>query len=121
MAKLDSIRLRGHSGRDYDFGVYVWGHRFRPVAAAYVVMERRLDPDGTARYLPLYVGDADDLSHIFENHPREECFQVYLANTIGVHRDERSESRKGIVEDLLAALEPPCNKPENIDNLGLNE
>lgn len=115
MAKLDSIPLGGSSGRAYEFRVYVWGHGFKPLPAVYVAMERRLEPDGTARYLPVYVGETADLSRIFDDHPREDCLQVYLTNTIGVYPEADSETRKSIVVDLLAALEPPCNKSENID------
>lgn len=114
MAKLDSIRLRGRSGRDYRFGVYLWGHHFKPTSAIYLVMERRLD--GTAaQYLPVYVGETIDLSCIFESHPRQECFQLYLANTIAAFEEEDSQNRKAIVSDLVSAIEPPCNQLENID------
>ena len=114
MPKLDSIRLRGRSGCEYDFRVYLWGHHFKPVSAVYVITERRLEPDGTAHYLPIYVGKTDDLSRIFDNHPRKECFQVYLANTIAAFAEEDSQNREAVVLDLLSAIKPPCNQLANV-------
>lgn len=112
--KLDSIQLRGRSGREYGFGVYLWGHHFKPASAIYIVMERRLEPDGIEQYLPVYLGEAADLSRAIEDHPRAECFQAYLANTIAVLKKEDSESRKMVVEDLLGIIKPPCNQLANI-------
>lgn len=113
MPKLDSIQFCGGSGCRYDFRVYLWGHHFKPVAAVYVITERRLEPDGKVQYLPIYVGETIDLSRIFENHPCEECFQVYFANTVAAFAEEDSKNRKAIVLDLLSVIKPPCKELES--------
>ena len=109
MPKLDSIEIRGRSGQEYAFRVYIWGHQFKPLPAVYVVTERRLEPDGSVLYFPVYAGQTADLSQIFENHPHEECFQLYLANTIAVLAEGLARSRpravlEGTGESTVAIL-----------------
>ena len=52
-----------------------------------------------------------DLSAALKDHPRDECFQMYYANVIGVLKEDDARKRAAILADLLAALSPPCNAP----------
>jgi hypothetical protein len=110
--KLDTLRLAGGSGRQYEFRVYVWATKFKAVPGVYVVASRSRDPGKDATYTTLFVGAAADLSKAFRNHPRNECFEMYYANVVGVLREEVDGEREQIVADLVAGLAPPCNAAE---------
>lgn len=110
MAKIDTVTFSGESGREYNFRVYSWEHAFKALPAIYVVTERGIEPQGAASYTPIYLGTTDDLSRIFEGHKKSECFQMYYANTIAVLAGLTPQERQQTADDLLQALDPPCNK-----------
>ena len=110
--KIDAIALTGASGTEYALRVYVWETRFKSIPGVYVVASRNIEPDGTVSYEPVFVGAAENLSGVFVDHPRSECFQMYLANVVAVLQEQDSTLRTRIVEDLITALAPPCNSPD---------
>ena len=110
--KIDEIMLAGGSGARYDFRIYVWATKFRSVSGVYVVAARTIEPGQRAKYEPLFAGAATDLSAALKSHAREECFQMYLANVVGVLKEENEARRAAILADLLAGLAPPCNAPD---------
>lgn len=110
--KIDDVTLRGASGEAYRFRVYVWGTKFKALPGVYLVAARTMDPGQPAQYAPLLVGEAADVSTVMVDHPRDECFQMYLANVIGVLHEEDGTRRAAIVADLATGLEPPCNSPD---------
>lgn len=110
--KIDAIRLTGASGTEYALRVYVWETHFKAVPGTYVVASRSVEPDRSVSYKPVFVGTAEDLSAVFADHPRSECFQMYLANVVAVLQEEDADARRHVAEDLVAALAPPCNAPD---------
>ncbi len=110
--KIDSITLSGASGAEYTLRIYVWETAFKAVPGVYVVASRDVDPNRSTSYTPIFVGTTDDLSTAFGAHPRSECFQMYLANVIGVVHQKDAAVRARIADDLIAALAPPCNSPD---------
>jgi hypothetical protein len=104
--KIDQVTLAGRSGARYDFRIYVWATKFRAV--------RTIEPGQRPKYQPLFVGAATDLSAAFKDHPRDECFQMYLGNVVGVLKEENAERRAAILADLLDGLAPPCNAPDAV-------
>ncbi len=112
--KIDQVMLAGHSGQRYDFRIYVWATKFRAVPGIYVVAARTIEPGQRPKYEPLFVGAATDLSAALKDHPRDECFQMYLANVVGVLKEDNDERRAAILADLLAGLAPPCNAPDAV-------
>ena len=108
-AKIDSLTFTGKSGEAYSLRVYVWETRFKPLPAVYLVASRSVEPGAAPTYKPLFVGTTDDLSKAFEDHPRNDCFQLHYANTVGVLREQEPPARERIAADLIAALDPPCN------------
>jgi hypothetical protein len=60
----------------------------------------------------LFVGESVDLSATFRSHPRNECFQMYLGNVVGVLKESDGSRRASILADLLDGLAPPCNAAE---------
>jgi hypothetical protein len=110
--KIDELTLAGRSGQRYEFRIYVWTTKFKAVAGVYVVAARTIEPGQKAKYEPLFVGAAKNLSAVLKDHPREECFQMYLANVIGVLKEDNEEARTTILADLLDGLAPACNAPD---------
>lgn len=110
--KIDSLSYSGKSGRRYDLRVYVWETSFKAIPAVYVVASRSVEPGAPPVYEPLFVGTADDLSNVFEGHPRHDCFRLHYANTIGVLQEKDRAERERIAADLIDGLKPPCNQPD---------
>ncbi len=107
--KIDEVTFAGRSGTRYDFRIYVWETKFKAVPGVYVVASRTMEPGQRPQYAPLFVGEAVDLAVALKSHPREECFQMYYANVIGVLKENDDTRRTSILTDLLASLAPPCN------------
>jgi len=107
--KIDEVTFAGKSGTGYDFRMYVWETKFKTVPGIYVVASRTMEPGQPAQYAPLFVGEAVDLSAALKSHPRDECFQMYYANVIGVLKEEDDKRRASILADLLGGLALPCN------------
>ncbi len=107
--RIDTVSLAGRSGRQYEFRIYVWDTKFKAVPGVYLVAARGIEPGQKATYTPLFFGAAGDLSKALRNHPRSDCFQMHLANVVGVLREEIEHERAHIVADLVAHLAPPCH------------
>ena len=107
--RLDVLALKGRSGRSYDFRIYVWNTRFKPLPGVYAILSRSIEPGEPARYDTIYVDAADDVSSVLNGHPRSDCFAMYYANVIGVFKHPEPAGRQAIVDDLVAGLAPPCN------------
>ena len=69
----------------------------------------RSSPANAAQYAPLFVGEAPDLSVELKSHPRDECFQMYYGNVVGVLKEDDDGKRTAILADLLGNLHAPCN------------
>ena len=107
--KIDEIAFAGSSGERYDFRVYVWETKFKAIPGVYVVAARTIEPGQPPQYQPLFVGETADLATAFRDHARDECFQMYLGNVVGVLKETDDARRSSILADLLAGLAPPCN------------
>jgi hypothetical protein len=107
--KIDDVSFAGRSGESYAFRVYVWDTRFKAVPGVYVIASRTVEPGQSATYTPLFAGEARDLSAALKNHPRDECFQMYYANVVGVLKEDDDEKRASILTDLSGNLSLPCN------------
>ena len=107
--KIDEIAFAGRSGTRYAFRIYVWETKFKAVPGVYIVASRTLEPGQEAHYAPLFVGETADLSAALKAHPRDECFQMYYGNVVGVLKEGDEARRAAIRTDLLGGLTPPCN------------
>ena len=107
---IDSVTFPGRSGREYRFRIYPWENEFKPLPAVYIVTERNVEPGKAPIYTPIYLGVTDDLSQVFDNHTKDECFQMYLANTIAVLPVRGLKDRVRIAKELADTLKPPCNQ-----------
>jgi hypothetical protein len=104
------VTLAGKSGKTYELRVYPWKHPFKRLAAVYAVMERVIESRSTPAYTTVYVGETENIRAVFSGHDKHECFEMYYANTIGVLPEPDAARRAAIIEDLRAALDPPCNR-----------
>ena len=109
MAKLGTLPLTGQSGQDYNFDVYAWGSQFTAVGAVYYISKRTEKSDGTGSHDKIYVGQTSDLSERFDNHHKANCFQRNNVNAISLYLENNESARLSIEEDLINALNPPCN------------
>jgi hypothetical protein len=107
--KIDDVSFAGRSGQHYAFRVYVWDKKFKAVPGVFVIASRTVEPGQPATYAPLFAGEARDISAALKNHPRDECFQMYYANVVGVLKEDNAEQRASILADLLGSLALPCN------------
>jgi hypothetical protein len=112
--KIDEVTFAGRSGTPYDFRIYVWETKFKSVPGVYVIASRTMEPGQLAQYAPLFIGEAADLSAALKGHPRDECFQMYYGNVIGVLKENDNARRTSIVADLLDGLTPPCNAADEV-------
>ena len=110
MAKLDSVTFPGRSGREYRFRIYPWENEFKPLPGVYIVTERVVEPGKAPMYTPIYLGVTDDLSQAFENHTKNKCFQMHLANTIAALPVRSLLDGLRIAKELADTLKPPCNQ-----------
>ena len=109
--KIDEVVFAGKPGRSYAFRVYVWETKFKAVPAVFVVASRTIEPGQPAQYALLYAGEARDCG-LAKAHPRDECFQMYYGNVVGVLKEDNDDERASILADLLAGLALPCNAPD---------
>lgn len=107
--KIDDVEFAGRSGTSYPFRVYVWDTKFKAVPGIFVIASRTVEPGERAQYAPVFVGEAIDISAALKVHPRDECFQMYYANVVGVLKEEDDARRGAILADLLGGLTVPCN------------
>ena len=112
--KIDTVTFAGRSGKPYEFRVYVWDTKFKPLPGVYIVASRSIEPGQMPRYESVFVGTSTDLSKTFKSHPRSECFQMYYANVIGVLKEADDKVRERISADLIESLAPPCNADDAV-------
>ncbi len=103
------MTLTGQSRDRYPFTVYTWGTKFRGIPAVYYITKRSERKGRRAVHAAIYVGQTDDMSKGFSDHPRAFCFQQYEVNTVSVHQKFNRATRVLIETDLIQALNPPCN------------
>jgi len=97
---------RGASGRKYRYTVYMFGTAFGPGPANYV-FARETRP---GHYVPVYIGQTDDLSAPFDNPLAMQCIRLNRATHIHVkHSIELEEVRRAERSDLILKWNPTCN------------
>jgi len=108
MAKISSIVLLGASGKDYLFHVWDTEHPHENVAAVYAITRRYQDDAGTPNHRVLYIGQTDNLSTEFDNHPKADCLSLHQANSVCTYFDDNVDSRQAVEQDLIKYYNPVC-------------
>ena len=106
MADLGIHVWTGQSGQKYRYTVYMYGTAFGPGPANFI-FAREVKP---GQYVPLYVGQSNDLSEPFDDRVAVECLKQNRVSHIHVrHSDAREEVRRAERSDLISIGKPPCN------------
>jgi hypothetical protein len=110
MAKLGTLELRGASGITYSFNMYEIGTNWKEnFPCVYYISKRILKQGGSATHNGIYVGETEDIKERHSSHHKQDCFEKYGYNCISIHQESSSRTRLQIEQDLVKALNPPCN------------
>jgi hypothetical protein len=110
MASLGKTAFKGGSGTAYRFKVFPLGTKFRKLSGVYVVTSRFHKEGAGYRHSALYVGHTEDFSQLFGQHRKAKEFMQQGANCICLQKDASEESRLTKEQDLVAGLNPACNR-----------
>ena len=108
MAKIESISLKGCSGKTYNFDVYPKGTNFKALGAVYCISKRQNN-----NHSLIYLGVTDDISTRFNDHHKERCFVNNGANCVSIHLCSSEQERLMIEKDILCNYNFPCNEINN--------
>lgn len=106
MPKLGTVTLAGASGTSYTFNVYTKDTLINDfIPGVYCVSQHSEEGDAT----PVYVGESDNIFRHLENHEKQACFDDHAYNAVAICRTANAETRRAAQQDLIKALQPPCN------------
>ncbi len=111
MLRLGRAYFKGKSGKAYKFLVNPWGTNFKKgFGAVYFVTNRYLKKDRSYVHGGIHVGQTEDLSTEFHDHPKQSCFDKYGASCVCVREEADRDTRLKVVQDLSDNYNPPCNR-----------
>lgn len=107
MVEQETIQWEGQTGRRYRYWIYYIGTSFKKVPGNYIFAKQNVPlPD----FSPIYIGETEDLSERFENHPKMPCIKRNGATHIHVHINRDGKTfRKAEEGDLIERWNSPCN------------
>lgn len=101
------IAFQGASGKDYRYFVCTLDEQFEPEPTNYV-FAREVAP---AKFVPVLVGETDDLQAVMDNHHMGRRLQFARATHICVHcAIDGPQARLAEKQDLVAYWAPICNR-----------
>lgn len=110
MANPPTITLTGASGTKYKFNVYGKDLEFNAVVSCvYYVSKRSLNDKGVYSHTNIYIGQTEDFNKRHADHHKQACFEQHGYNAISVHEVDGKKKRESIEQDLIDALNTPCN------------
>jgi hypothetical protein len=109
MPKLGTVMVTGTSGKTYELDVYPRADAFKPLGAVVLLAKRIPFAEGEAEYTWIHVGATADLATAPVDATQQTCIDGHEANSICLLIEADSTRRQAIVDDLRAALRPPCN------------
>lgn len=96
----------GKSGKTYRYWTYLIGQQFNATPGNYI-FARQPQP---GEWIPIYIGQASDLSERFGNHHAIPCILQNGGTHIHAHQKNLDEeARRAEESDLIAKWDPPCN------------
>jgi hypothetical protein len=108
MSNLGNLSLKGTSGKEYVFEMFVLNTSFNAVGGLYLFTK-----PGNQVTIPIYLGHTQDLSTRFTNHHKEKCIDGQGATHISVCRMDDEKSRIAAEKDLLGVYNFHCNEVNN--------
>ncbi|MBL8536912.1 MAG: hypothetical protein JNM59_05865 [Hyphomonadaceae bacterium] len=103
---LRGVVLKGRSGTEYPFSVWLRATRFLPKGGVYV-MARTTGPD---QFEMVFIGETADMSKRPINPAKTACFDQHGVDSIFSLDEPEAPRRADIVRDLLMAINPVCNR-----------
>jgi len=96
----------GKSGRSYVYRIYQLPPRMKRLAGNYI-FAKRTEIGG---WLPVYIGQTDDLSKGPRRDPPLECVRANGATHLHAHAHDGDQAARRLeVDDLLELWSPPCS------------
>lgn len=105
MANIESVKVKGFSGKEYSMDCYSLASSWQVVSGVYVVGRR----EGNGNITALYVGETENLKQRFENHHKQICFNKNSANVLCWISENNASNRLAIETDIRRQLNPTCN------------
>lgn len=104
--QIESTEWPGHSGESYTYYVYEWPTAFRSVPGNYVFCKLV-----NSEWVPVHVGETEDLANLFDDHPAMACLKKNGATHIHARANKAGEQARLAEEaDIRRNFEAPCNK-----------
>ncbi len=105
MTDTNTIDWQGRSGRTYRYWVHQLPPNFKPESGNYIFAKR----DTYGRWVPVYIGQTEDLSDRFADHHASACIDRNGATHIHAHTNGDKNARVYEERDLIENYNPVCN------------
>lgn len=95
----------GKSGKAYLFRIFHKDVEFESGAAVYIFLKKTGE-----EYIPLYIGQTQNIGDRFEGHDRKKCAARYGWTHIALHQEISHAARLQKETDLRHKYQTPCNR-----------
>lgn len=99
------IDWRATSGKTYRYFIVPMGTPLQAKGGNYI-FARETKP---GHWLPIYIGETENLDIRFDNHRKANCIRRAGATHIHQHLNADKSDRLAEEADLIALWNPPCN------------
>lgn len=104
-AEILTINWPGNSGKQYKYWIYKLSRNFAKEPGNYI-FAIETEP---GLWVPVYIGQTEDLSERFEDHHKAACISRNGATHIHANTNNSKQARLAEESDLVARWNPPCN------------
>lgn len=101
----DVIHVTGISKKQYTFEVYQKHLSWNSVAGVYLILRKNQN----GNYLPIYVGETENLGERFQDHHKMACFEKNGWTNLGFLHEKNEHNRLAIEQDILKNFNWICN------------
>ncbi len=105
MADDWTIDWEGKSGKTYKYWIYKIGHPMQAKGGNYIFAKET----SPGYFVPIYVGQTENLDLRFDNHHKKDCITRAAATHIHTHLNAAERDRLDEETDLIAKWNPSCN------------
>lgn len=104
---MATMRLRGASGRVYEFGLVRVGRNVESGAGCYAYTQNTTTPGGSL----VYIGHTENLRERVNlaTHEKGDCIRRNGGEWVGIHTTYSKAAALQVEQDLLQSHRPPCN------------
>jgi hypothetical protein len=105
MADDWTINWVAKSGKTYKYWIYKIGHPMLAKGGNYIFAKET----SSNYFVPIYIGQTDNLDLRFDNHHKKDCIIAATATHIHTHLNAVERDRLDEESDLIAHWKPSCN------------